>query len=56
LPGGDYDLSVECRGSKYAPQKNVAVVEGQTRRFDIHLIEYQLDTLGRRDATSGCRF
>jgi hypothetical protein len=46
LPGGDYDLSAEVPGFNAYSQKNVAVVVGQTRRFDVHLIEYQLDTLG----------
>ena len=37
LPGGDYDLSVEVPGFNAYSQKNVAVVVGQTRRFDVHL-------------------
>jgi len=46
LPAGTYDLSVELQGFNAYSQKNLAVASGQTSRFDIHLIEYQLDTLG----------
>jgi Carboxypeptidase regulatory-like domain len=46
LPAGEYDLSVELLGFNAYSQKNVTVAAGQTLRFDIHLIEYQLDTLG----------
>ena len=46
LPAGDYDLSVDLLGFNSYSQKNVAVATGQTLRFDIRLIEYQLDTLG----------
>ena len=46
LPPGDYDLSVEVPGFNVYSQKNVAIDPGRTLRFDIHLVEYQLDTLG----------
>jgi len=46
LPAGDYDLSVDLLGFNAYSQKNVTVAAGQTLRFDIHLTEYQLDTLG----------
>jgi Carboxypeptidase regulatory-like domain len=46
LPAGDYDVSVDLLGFNSYSQKNVAVAAGQTRRFDIRLIEYQLNTLG----------
>jgi Carboxypeptidase regulatory-like domain len=46
LPAGAYDLSVDVPGFNSYSQKNLAVAAGQALRFDIHLIEYQLDTLG----------
>jgi Carboxypeptidase regulatory-like domain len=46
LPAGDYDVSVDLLGFNSYSQKNVAVAAGQTRSFDIRLIEYQLNTLG----------
>jgi carboxypeptidase family protein len=46
LPLGDYDLSVDVPGFNSYSLKNVAVAAGATVRVDIHLIEYQLDTLG----------
>ena len=46
LPPGDYDLSVDVVGFNAYSQKNVAVTSGHAVRLDVHLIEYQLDTLG----------
>jgi hypothetical protein len=46
LPPGSYDLSVDLPGYNAFSQKNVVVAAGQTARVDIHLIEYQLNTLG----------
>ncbi len=46
VPPGDYDLSVDLPGYNAFSQKHVAVAAGQTARVDIHLIEYQLNTLG----------
>ena len=46
LPAGAYDLSVAAPGFNLFAQQNVAVVGGQTLRLDIHLFDFQLDTLG----------
>jgi hypothetical protein len=46
LPAGTYDLAVAVPGFNDYSQKELAVAAGQTLRFDIRLIEYQLDTLG----------
>jgi hypothetical protein len=46
LPAGRYDLTVDVPGFNAFVQKNVAVAPGQTVRVEIHLIEYQLNTLG----------
>ncbi len=46
LPAGEYDLSVDLLGFNAYSEKKVAVAAGQTLRFDIHLIDYQLNTLG----------
>ena len=46
LPAGDYELSVAAPGFNPYSQQNVAVAAGQTLRFDIHLVDYQLNTLG----------
>jgi hypothetical protein len=46
LPAGVYDLSVAAPGFNPYTQQNVAVAAGQTVRFDIHLFDFQLNTLG----------
>lgn len=46
LPAGTYDLSVEILGFNPFAQKNVKVAPGQNLRLDIHLLDYQLNTLG----------
>jgi len=46
LPAGTYDLSVTLLGFNQYSQQNVAVSAGQTLRFDIHITDYQLGTLG----------
>src|SRR5581483_2567347 len=45
LPGA-YDVSVELLGFNPFTQKNVMVAAGQSLRLDIHLLDYQLNTLG----------
>ena len=45
LPAGAYDLSVAAPGFNPFVQ-SVAVSAAQTLRFDIHLFDFQLDTLG----------
>jgi hypothetical protein len=46
LPSGTYDVSVAAAGFNPFVQKNVTVGAAQTLRLDIHLTDYQLDTLG----------
>jgi hypothetical protein len=46
LPPGTYDLSVEQLGFNAYSQKDLRITAGQTLRFDIRLIDYQLNTLG----------
>lgn len=46
LPPGAYDVSVTFLGYNPFVQKNVTVASAQTARLDIHLIDYQFDTLG----------
>jgi hypothetical protein len=46
LPAGAYELSVAAPGFNSYSQQNLAVAAGQTLRFDIHLVDYQLGTLG----------
>ena len=46
LPPGAYDISVAFLGYNPFLQKNVTVASAQTARLDIHLIDYQFDTLG----------
>ena len=46
LPAGVYDISVNAPGFNAFVQKNVTVAPGQTLRLDIHLLDYQLNTLG----------
>ncbi len=46
LPPGAYDLSVSATGFNPYVQQDVKVTAGKTVQLDIHLIEYQLDTLG----------
>jgi len=46
LPAGVYELSVAAPGFNPYTQQNVAVAAGQTLRFDIHLFDFQLNTLG----------
>ncbi len=46
LPSGVYEVSVAAPGFNPFVQKNVTVAAPQTLRLDIHLMDYQLDTLG----------
>jgi len=46
LPAGTYDVSVELLGFNPFAQKNLKVAAGQNLRLDIHLLDYQLNTLG----------
>jgi hypothetical protein len=46
VPAGTYDVSVEILGFNPFSQKNVKVAAGQSLRLDIHLLDYQLNTLG----------
>ena len=57
LPSGTYEISVAAQGFNPFSQKNVTLAAAQTLRLDIHLMDYQLDTLGdgrefRTDLTS----
>jgi hypothetical protein len=46
LPAGAYDITVAVPGYNPYAQKNVTVAAGQTLRLDIHILDYQLGTLG----------
>ena len=46
LPAGTYDVSVAVPGFNAYSQQGVAVAAGQTVRFNIRLIDFQLNTLG----------
>jgi hypothetical protein len=46
LPAGVYELSVAAPGFNAYSQQNLAVAAGQTLRFNIRLIDFQLGTLG----------
>jgi hypothetical protein len=46
LPAGTYELSVSVPGFNPYTQQNVAIAAGQALRFDIHLFDFQLNTLG----------
>jgi hypothetical protein len=46
LPPGAYDISVAKLGFNPFVQKGVTVAAAETLRLDIHLTDYQLDTLG----------
>jgi hypothetical protein len=46
LPSGAYEISVAAQGFNPFVQKNVALSATQTLHLDIHLTDYQLDTLG----------
>jgi carboxypeptidase family protein len=46
LPAGTYDLSANVPAYNPFTQEKVAVAAGQTLRLDIHLFDFQLDTLG----------
>ncbi|HEV3334609.1 MAG TPA: carboxypeptidase-like regulatory domain-containing protein [Bryobacteraceae bacterium] len=46
LPPGAYRLSVAAPGFDAYVQPNIAVAAKQTVNFDIHLVDYQLGTLG----------
>ncbi len=46
LPSGTYEISIAAPGFNPFVQKNVTVAAAQTLRLDIHLTDYQLDTLG----------
>jgi hypothetical protein len=46
LPPGTYDISVTAPGFNPFTHPNVVAAGGQTVRLDIHIMEYQLGTLG----------
>ena len=46
LPAGTYDLAVNAAGFNPFTQAGVAIAAGQTLRLDLHLFDFQLDTLG----------
>jgi hypothetical protein len=46
LPPGAYELSVNAPGFNPYLQPNLTVASAQTLSFDIHLIDFQFDTLG----------
>jgi hypothetical protein len=46
LPAGEYDLSIAVLGFNPYAQKYVKVIGGQLVHLDIHLTDYQLNTLG----------
>jgi carboxypeptidase family protein len=46
LPAGAYDLSVTVLGYNPFAQKNVMIAAGRKLQLDIHLVDYQFDTLG----------
>jgi len=46
LPSGTYEISIAVQGFNPFSQKNVTLMATQTLRLDIHLMDYQLDTLG----------
>ncbi len=46
LPAGTYEVSVAALGFNPYVQKNVIVAGAQTLRLDIHLTDFQFDTLG----------
>jgi len=46
LPAGNYDLSAAVLGFNPYTQKDVTVETGRTLRLDIHLLDFQLGTLG----------
>src|SRR6185436_19504955 len=46
VPAGAYDISVNVLGYNPFAQRNVTVAAGQTLPLDIHLVDYQFDTLG----------
>jgi hypothetical protein len=46
LPAGTYTLSATALGFNNFNQQNVAISAAKTLRLDVHLIDYQFDTLG----------
>src|ERR1700693_5391847 len=46
VPAGTYEISVALLGYNPFSQKDVTVGSKQTLQLDIHLIDYQFDTLG----------
>jgi len=46
LPPGSYNLSITLLGYNAFTEQNLAVAAAQTLRHDIHLVDYQLGTLG----------
>jgi hypothetical protein len=46
LPAGTYNLSITLLGYNPYVQQNVSVGATQTLRLDVHLLDYQLGTLG----------
>ncbi|HLK49302.1 MAG TPA: carboxypeptidase-like regulatory domain-containing protein [Bryobacteraceae bacterium] len=46
LPAGAYDVAADVPGFNGFSRKDVAVGAGQNLKLDIHLLDYQLNTLG----------
>jgi hypothetical protein len=46
LPAGTYDIVVNMPGFNPFAQQNVAIAAAKTLRLDIHLIDFQFNTLG----------
>src|SRR5579871_1171462 len=46
LPAGTYSLVVNMPGFNPFSQQNVAVAAGQTLKLDLHLVDFQFNTLG----------
>jgi len=46
VPAGTYEISVALLGYNPYTQKDVTVAAAKTSQFDIHLTDYQFDTLG----------
>lgn len=46
LPPGTYDISVSAPGYNASSKAGVAIAAGQAVHLDMHLLEYQLGTLG----------
>ncbi|HXP85024.1 MAG TPA: carboxypeptidase-like regulatory domain-containing protein [Bryobacteraceae bacterium] len=46
LPAGTYEIVVDALGFNRFVQQNVAIAAGKTLRLDIHMVDYQFNTLG----------